>query len=253
MLNDIIKKIRLYGPARASRYALVEIYRLFFFNLMRRSYSQKGEDLIMDSLLGNPKTGFYVDVGAHDPDRFSNTKRFYNKGWHGINVEPNTDLFSRFSKRTRDINLNCGIGAENFDQFIFHQFFPNTLSTFDAEVAKGYERQGFKCTAKKRVEVKSLAAMFDELVKDRTIDFLNIDVEGLEMEVLSGNDWKRFRPRLICIEAAKHDSDITDNGIKASRQHGYLTTLGYERVHFNGINAVYQDRQSTNAKGPHND
>src|SRR3989344_293995 len=102
---EILKKIQFYGFSRSLKFITEEVYRLFIFKLLQNSYSQQGEDLIIDKLLVGKKKGFYVDVGAHDPVRFSNTKRFYDKGWSGINIDPNPWLIKKFQKqRDRDIN-----------------------------------------------------------------------------------------------------------------------------------------------------
>src|SRR3989339_633328 len=75
------------------------------------SYSQTGEDIIIDFFLKEKKSGFYIDVGAYHPVNLSNTYKFYKRGWNGVNIEPNHNKLSLFkNQRTRDINLNIGIG-----------------------------------------------------------------------------------------------------------------------------------------------
>jgi hypothetical protein len=83
---------------------------------LRISYSQDGEDRVLQSFFEtrNKYKGFYVDIGAHHPYRFSNTAIFYAKGWSGINIEPTPTLIQAFYKyRKRDINLNIGIAEQN--------------------------------------------------------------------------------------------------------------------------------------------
>ena len=94
------------------------------------SFSQKGEDLIIERIIGDIKKGFYIDIGAHNPNVFNNTKRFYQKGWQGINIEPNPRLIQEFFKqRPRDINLHIGIGKTS-GSTTFFEFVVDGLSTF---------------------------------------------------------------------------------------------------------------------------
>ena len=95
------------------------------------SFSQYNEDLLVDVLLNCKKNGFYVDVGANNPSILSNTKRFYDRGWKGINIEPNPELYKEFVlERKRDVNLNIGVGNSS-DKLPFYVMSANTLSSFD--------------------------------------------------------------------------------------------------------------------------
>ena len=100
------------------------------------SYSQEGEDMVLSRIFSDKSKGFYVDVGAHHPMRFSNTYSFYKRGWQGINIEPNPDSISMFKRyRPRDINLNCGI-AWNKGNLEYYMFDEPALNTFDGDVLK---------------------------------------------------------------------------------------------------------------------
>src|SRR5438552_17947489 len=106
-MQDILKKIKIYGIKKSINYAVRELYLKYWMQIVRNSYSQGGEDLVMDNFFNGKRKGFYVDVGANDPTRFNNTKRFYKKGWRGINIEPDPKLFEKIkSDRSRDTNLN---------------------------------------------------------------------------------------------------------------------------------------------------
>jgi len=236
---EFSKIFKTYDFKKLFQYTTNEIYRKVFFNLLQNSYSQNGEDLTIDSLLNFPKTGFYVDVGANHPDRFSNTKRFYKRGWNGINIEPNPDLFVHFPKRTRDINLNIGVDSKDSTSLRFYRFFPNTLSTFSAETAERYRNMGYDLVDIVESEVRTLERIFEEYAQNKTIDFLNIDVEGMEMEVLKGNNWGKYRPKVICLEAVEHSLE-GDGKSKVFEQLSYLNQFEYELVYHNGINAIYK-------------
>lgn len=225
---DIFQKIKIYGLLGSIQFAMSEIYRLIWMGYFHGSFSQQGEDLIIDALLGNKKNGYYIDVGAHDPERFSNTKRFYRRGWNGINIEPNPLLIEKFEKfRPRDKNLALGVGANN-GLLEFFEFFPSTLSTFSINEANVFKNQGYRLNKQYKVPIKTLAVITEE-EKIKEVDFLSVDTEGTDLEVLKSNDWKKIRPRVICVETNKDDLEIAQ----------YLEGMGYKLMHNNGINSIY--------------
>lgn len=190
------------------------------------SYSQGNEDILIDKLLNKKKKGFYVDVGSYDPTRFSNTKRFYQRGWSGINIEPNPNRINQFNKsRTRDINLNLGI-ANKKGELDFFEFDPNTLSTFSKNTAKEYLKQGFTLKKTTKIKVQKLG----DVLKNTAIkhfDFFSIDTEGFDLQVLKSNNWDKFKPKIICIESSqKGINDI-------------LSKLGYKKIYQTYINSIY--------------
>lgn len=240
-MNALIEKLKIYGIKTFFSYLVLETFYRLWTNVFLGSYSQQGEDLFMDKLL-KKKKGFYVDVGANDPDRFNNTKMFYKKGWNGINIEPDSGLFAKLSKkRKRDINLNIGIGEEKSD-IVYYKFIPHTLSTFSKEEADNYVAQGFRLVGTKKVFVKRLEDVLAETVGARDIDFISIDTEGYDIHVLKSNDWQRFRPRLICIESVTHTMDGKNN-TKADEHEEYLRSVGYKKIFDNGLNSIYKDER----------
>lgn len=226
---DLLHKIKIYGLSKSLSYAFQEIYKLVWMRYFLSSYSQQGEDLVIDELLGKKKRGFYVDVGAHDPIRFSNTKRFYDKGWKGINIDPNPALIEKFKKeRNKDINLALGVSKRN-GLLEFSEFFPSTLSTFSEAEAEQYVKKGFKIISKKKVRVATLSSVLNKYRRDRTVDFLSIDTEGNDLEVLQSNDWKKFKPSVICVESRENFSKIET----------FLRKQGYKLECSNGINSIF--------------
>lgn len=194
------------------------------------SYSQYGEDLVMDVLLGCPYEGCYVDIGANDPDDLSNTRRFYERGWRGINIEPEPRLFSRLSEcRPNDVNLNVGIGAE-VGTLKFYRIQPSTLSTFDPVIARyNLKSPGATLLDEVLLPVVKLSHILDEHLNGRQIDFLSVDVEGYELEVLQSNDWERYLPRLILVEICHRGGSIVN----------YLGTHDYRLVWSNSTNGLF--------------
>ena len=135
MIKKLFQYLKIYSPITLLFYLHLEVK--FLLNRSSGiSYSQWGEDIIIDNLLGRKKRGFYIDIGAYDPTRFSNTKRFYLRGWRGINVEPDPVRIKKFHKeRPGDINLNIGI-ADKSRVLNFFKFDPPTLSTFSLNAVK---------------------------------------------------------------------------------------------------------------------
>lgn len=238
-MREILLKFKIYGFLKFFNYALMELKHRFVMELLRNSYSQKGEDLIIDRLLGFKQDGLYVDIGANAPHRFNNTKRFYKKGWKGINIEPNIINYEKFIKdRKTDINLNIGIGLTN-SRLTFYKFIPDTLSTFSEQEAASYLNQGYKLDYTTEVDVKRLGEVLPEYCSNRAIDFMSIDTEGFDMQVLKSNDWTRFKPKLVCIESAVHTMN-GKNTKKEDNHEVFLENIGYRKVYDNGLNSIYR-------------
>jgi FkbM family methyltransferase len=189
------------------------------------SYSQEGEDMILSRLLEGQRSGFYVDVGAHHPFRFSNTFRFYLRGWRGINVDPNPETFALFArKRRRDVNLQIGI-SDVPGTLAYHRFDEPALNTFDAELAAHRKTAtAYRLLGVDPVEVRRLDAVLDQhLPAGVAIDFMSIDTEGFDLKVLRSNDWQRFRPGHVLVEALQQDlKDLDDCAI-----HRHMSDQGY--------------------------
>ena len=143
MIKKIFYYLKIYGVVKFLWYIIREA-QFSIKTVLQNTYTPFGDDIIIDNLLGRKKRGFYIDIGAYDPTRFSNTKRFYLRGWRGINVEPNPKRIGLFNKyRPRDVNLNIGIASKN-GSLNFFRFEPESLSTFSNKVAKDYQKLGFK-------------------------------------------------------------------------------------------------------------
>ena len=166
------------------------------------SFSSAGEDMILRHLLGSDKmSGFYVDVGAFHPTLFSNTYFFYLNGWQGINVEArpgSKQLFDRV--RPRDINLEVGVSRERGSMTYYFIAEDSPMNSFSPEFLKQIEMLEH-VRSEIPVPTLPLAELLDQhLPKNQIIDFMNVDVEGHDYEVLESNDWKRFRPKVIVVE-----------------------------------------------------
>lgn len=204
-------------------------------NLVRRvvfgSYSQYGEDLIIDAILGK-KQPFYVDVGANHPKSLSNTYRFYLRGATGINIEPDPSAFPALATaRSSDINLQVGIGALE-SMLPFYRMSASTLSTFKKSDADFYLKDGYKIVETIPVPIRPLASVLAEHRPQGGIDFMSIDVEGFETEILASNDWTRFRPTVIVLEINRNEQNLLE----------HMRRLEYILVVNNGTNGIFLDR-----------
>jgi FkbM family methyltransferase len=167
-------------------------------------YGQDGEDLILDRMLDRQASGFFVDVGAHHPVRFSNTYLFYQRGWRGINVDAQPGSMTAFRKyRERDINLEFGIDLTE-GSLPYYQFNEPALNTFDEAEARLKDIAPYRIVGQVVVPVRRLANVLDQyLPSGMAIDFISVDVEGKDLSVLQSNDWSRYRPRFVLAETLR--------------------------------------------------
>lgn len=172
----------------------------------QRSYSQNGEDLVLDRLLKYQKDGLFIDVGAHHPTRFSNTYLFYQRGWSGINIDAMPGSMRAFKKmRPRDINIELGV-AERRGALTYHQFNEPALNTFDLLEAQLKDKYPHRIISKKAVDVDRLESVLEGyLQKGKKIDFLSVDAEGMDEEVLRSNNWDKYRPSFVLAESLRSD------------------------------------------------
>lgn len=172
--------------------------------LPNQCFGQDGEDLILDRLLDRQFAGFFVDVGAHHPVRFSNTFLFYLRGWRGINIDAQPGSMVAFRKhRPRDINLEFGIDSTE-GKLPYYQFNEPALNTFDAVEASMKNKSPYRQIGQLIVPVRRLEAVLDEhLPHDTAIDFLSVDVEGKDLSVLRSNNWERYRPKFVLAETLR--------------------------------------------------
>lgn len=198
----MLKKIALLLP-KSVKTLMLAFHRRLFDGYAIKSYSQEGEDMILKRIFGERKNGFYVDVGAHHPHRFSNTYVFYKSGWNGINIEPNPDIFKTFeTDRRRDKNLQLGV-SDREGLLTYYFFDEPALNTFDEEIVNSrLATTPYKVVGKSDVPVERLDQILEKnLPQNCTIDFLSIDVEGFDLAVLKSNNWNIFRPKLVLVEA----------------------------------------------------
>jgi len=190
-------------------------------------YSQEGEDIILDRFLSRQDKGFYVDVGAHHPTRFSNTYALYRRGWRGINIDATPGSMTAFIQwRPHDINIETAVSDTN-QPLAFHMFTEPALNTFDAGLAETYIQNGWERQETRDIMPRSLKDILDEhMPPDTPIDIMNIDVEGGELGALRSNDWGKYVPQYVILEVL--DANFAD--IMNQPAPAFLGGLGYVPV-----------------------
>ncbi len=194
-------------------------------------YSQFGEDGIALSYfrnkafakhntMDNLETGFYVDVGCHHPFMLSNTWYFYQRGWTGINIDPTPGVKEEFDLlRPLDTNLQLAI-AKDIGTATFYSYGRAVANTLDVE-SVDFSKNPTRIT----VETQTLKSVLDKyLAEGIKIDFLSVDVEGLDEEVLMSSDWEKYRPSLVIVEL--HLYDLAS--VASSRIYQLMSGWGYK-------------------------
>ena len=220
MIKSLIKKIfphRFWGDPKS-------YYNLYLNSHENIYFSQEGEDVILRRIFEDQKNGFYIDIGAHHPKRFSNTYYFYDRGWEGINIDATPGSMKIFQKfRPRDINLEIAI-SEKEQLLTYFMFNEPALNSFSKSFSD--ERQNEKCYIEKTISIPSfpLSTILDKhLPPEQIINFLSVDVEGLDLQVLASNDWNKYRPKVVLAEVL----GASLNTIKQDPVYKYLTNQGY--------------------------
>jgi len=187
----------------------------------RQSWSQFGEDLVARDILGL-EPGYYVDVGCNDPVHWSNTYLFYLHGWQGLLIDGNLELIGRcHRRRPMDTAVCCLLGERDglgeiaiYDEHALS----SAIATHNTE-----RRAAARLLETRPVPIRTLTALLEEYKAPSDIAFLSIDVEGMDLLVLKGLNFEKFKPRLIAIEDAAFDPADPSR----SEVVGFLTARGY--------------------------
>ena len=227
------------------------ILEIFQFKLCRlsTSFSQKGEDVFVEEILNllgitNPN---YLDIGANDPILLSNTYRFYLKGFRGVCVEPNPLLCAKFSKkRPKDVVLNMGATPDYEGILPFYKLSVDVLSTF---IKKEAERV-MSTDASLSIEIMKIPVMPLKTILskylDNKVDFLSIDVEGSDLDLLTSLDFEDCRPAVICIETMDYMKPVWES--YAGEVEKYMVKNGYRLYADTALNRIYYDLSRVNFK-----
>ncbi len=191
------------------------------------SYSQFGEDFIIANLfhLMGINQATYIDIGAHHPFNVSNTALLHARGSRGVNIEANPDLMPAFLEhRPQDINLNVGIGPEPGILDFYRIDTWSGRNTFSKEIAEAFTRSHPQFTINDviKIQIVTLNEVIERYCGGIFPDFMSIDVEGLDFDILSSANFSTTRPKVICVEAISgNDIDCGPEILKLLTERGY--------------------------------
>jgi len=204
------------------------------------SYSQSGEDLIVDYIMSGLKISqpSYLDIGAHHPIALSNTYLFYQKGCKGVCIEPDPLLHSQIKKtRKRDICLNVGAGISHETSADFFVMTSKTLNTFSRDEAERYQKY-------KNQKIEHIIQVplipINEIISDYFSfypNFISLDVEGLDFAILQSLDFKKYRPEVFCVETLTYTEDNTETKIQEIIE--FMISKGYMAYADTYINTIF--------------
>jgi FkbM family methyltransferase len=223
------------------------IVRRFFnraFNLPYNvSYSQAGEDLILELFFEARQIIDirYLDIGCNHPVKFNNTFKLYENGHTGICVEPDPTVVKLIEKkRSRDLCLNVGLAGQTFGDIPFFVMNNSVMNTFSEVEAKSMESNGiFQIEEVIRIPVIGISDFMTQYFSDSVPTFVNIDVEGLDLEIISNFPFDRYRPSCFCIETV----DFTLNASAKKREYIFevMELNNYKVFADTYINTIFVD------------
>jgi FkbM family methyltransferase len=231
MIKRLIKKINRF-------------YQIFHDrNYFHPSYSQDGEDMILRTYFQNKPIGFYIDIGAHHPKKLSNTYVFYKMGWTGINIDAMPGSMIPFNEiRKRDINLEKAVSDVD-TELTYYVFNEPALNGFSEEISKERDRNSiYKIIDEVKIKTEKLSSILDKYLPStiKTIDFMSIDVEGFDLNVLKSNNWQKYRPKVILVELL--DFELFDKDPIFI----FLKNIGYSFFAKTRLTFVFTDTFETN-------
>jgi FkbM family methyltransferase len=210
----------------------------------KMSYSQCGEDCIVEFMFSLRKITrpSYIDIGAFHPYALSNTAKFHLNGSVGITIEPNPDQYKYFLKyRKGAVNLNLGVGKENGELTYYKMNVP-TMNTFDADAARDLvENQGFVIVDKVTLPIMRLTEIIKEYAGNKFPDFLSLDVEGFDEQILGQIDYENNYPKIICVETMEFTHDGT--GKKNEELINFLLSKNYLVYADTYINSIFVNKK----------
>jgi FkbM family methyltransferase len=203
------------------------------------SYSQCGEDILIDYVfrLRGIEKPTYIDIGANHPVALNNTFKFYKKGSRGINIEPNSFLAEKFKIiRPGDTTLSIGISSVE-GSFTFYVFEDHRFNTFDKKEAENYIVLGHKPLEERKVNTYTVESVLAKYHNNTFPDLLSVDVEGLDLEIIKSIDFKKYYPKVVCIETAEYSP--IGAGEKKLDIMKYIESQQYTLYADTNLNSIY--------------
>ena len=234
-LKDLFTRLPIGVAVKLTLLILCKKWGLNHANIF---FSQEGEDIILKFLVGDKRNGFYVDVGCNHPIYLSNTFYFYINNWRGICIDANEVLCEKFRKtRFHDTVVTAAVSNEESEvTFFISDKVPLVSTMVPAQLEEWKKRWEFNREVK--MKTQRLESILDFHLKENTvIDFLSVDVEGNDLNVLKSINFKKYRPRYIVVE-------IHNFILKDGQQNEVVTFLfqnGYELINYSTINGYFKD------------
>ena len=207
--------------------------KLFFIKKRFRHYSQFAEDVSIIRHFPKKFKGFFVDVGCFHPVKYNNTYRLYRKGWRGVNIDIDSIKIAGFKVlRPGDVNVTSAVSNQQGELPYWSNGFYSLTITLDEAFAAG--KEGY---IQKTVQANTLSNILDATkYKGQTIDFLSVDAEGHDLQILQSLDFERYQPRLIAVETHKERLDE----LQEDPLFHYLSEKGYSMVNWVGLTLLFK-------------
>ena len=220
----------------------------YFYNIFIRNFkflkngTQFGEDKYIVNLFEKNFKGNYLDIGCYHPTRHNNTYLMYKNGWSGINIDLNPLTIELFNfMRPKDININIGISDSDDEKKLYFIDELNTQNTLDENqllFLKEHHKIKEEEIIKKRIKTKKLDNILNEQKFDE-IDFMNIDIEGHELDVIKTIDFKKIKVRYICLEMINHNELSIKNSEKIKN---ILSVNNFNMIKKFGFNYIFENK-----------
>ena len=207
-------------------YWLYKIQKIYKNKKPNIHYGEFGEDIMVNRFFKNKEIGLYIDIGAYHPFKGSLTQKLYKKGWHGVNIDISKTSIDLFKiARPKDININCAIGKVTEETIFFENSKINQQNSLI--------RQNLN---QKEVEIKCYE-LNDILIfnKIEKVDYINIDTEGTELDVLKGLSFQKIKPSLLTIE----DNDFDLDSDSKKEKIAYMKNQGYVLINNIGVTMFF--------------
>ncbi len=220
--------------------ALFLFRKLFLIQSSFRHYSQFAEDVSIIRHFPKRYKGVFVDVGCFHPVKYNNTYRLYKKGWRGVNIDIDEIKIAGFKiRRPKDVNIACAVSDRPGELNYWSNGFYSLTITLDEAFAAG--KPGYIA---KKVQADTLNNILGRTkYRDSRIDFLTIDVEGHDYQVLQSFDLEKYAPRLIAVETHQ----VTLEAVMQEAVYQYLTGAGYSMVNWVGLTLLFKRNESEQA------
>lgn len=222
--------------------------KLYLTKTSFRHYSQFAEDVTVGRLFPKSFKGFFVDVGCFHPKKYNNTYRLYKKGWRGINIDIDPIKIEGFNLvRPKDTNIATAVGNIDGEMEYYSNGFYSLTSSLDQTFAEKKFRNSKKEFVVKKTPCHKLTTLIEQTdYKDREIDFLSVDAEGYDIEVLKSLDFEKYKPKLIAVES--HHQLFYK--IQETDVYKFLTSLDYTLVGWCGLSLIMANKSFQNSIEP---